>query len=323
MQVLVTGAAGFLGGHVVDALLDAGHAVRALVRRDRDRAALERRGAEVVVADLVEDDLDGAVRGVDAVAHLAARSRGTRRALWQANVWGTERLLSACRRAGAPGLRFVFASTQAVAGPSLDGRPRTPDEPAAPWHAYGESKWRAERLVRARDRTWTPVVLRLVAVYGPGDPDTLPLFRFAVRGWALIPAAPGARFHVVYAADAARAFVRAVERPEAAGACVFVGHPRAVSWSDVVSALEVVVGRALRRVEIPRAVAAVVGRLEAPWARLRGRRPLFEPARIRDLYASWLCDVGGAESVLGWRAETDLVSGFRRSLDAYRAAGWL
>ena len=126
-KALVTGGTGFVGGHVVHALLNDGWSVRVLARDPSKKGSLiDGSGADLVRGDLSSDDgLEEAARGVDAVVHAAgilkARSLEDYR---EVNRRGTERLLRAAARS-SPRARFVLVSSQAAAGPARRGRPVT------------------------------------------------------------------------------------------------------------------------------------------------------------------------------------------------------
>ncbi|MFI5403683.1 MAG: NAD-dependent epimerase/dehydratase family protein, partial [Planctomycetota bacterium] len=147
---LVTGGHGFLGSHLVDALLDRGVRVRCLLRPGRPESLFSGRPVEVVRGDLrAADGLAAAVEGADLVFHvaglIAARSPAE---FHEVNAKGTARLAAAVAARG-PVSRFVLVSSQAAAGPSLDGRPVTEDRPPGPLTHYGRSKLAGERALEA------------------------------------------------------------------------------------------------------------------------------------------------------------------------------
>lgn len=321
MRVLLTGGTGFVGSHVAEALVAAGDDVRCLVRRPHDPGWLASLDVELAEGSLDGHGLESAVQGVEAVVHVAGRTRGTRRELWEVNFRGTARLLDASQRY-APGARFIFISSQAAAGPARSDRPITEADRPRPVSAYGASKLEAERRVLNAEGL-APIVLRPVAVYGPRDRETLGFFRLAARGWLPVPGREGPRFHLVHARDLARAVVLALERDAALGATFFIGHPRPCRWSDVRLALEAALGQPIRAVVVPRllllGVAGAATLLGVP----RRRAGVLDWRRAQDLYLRWLCDVQRAETLLGWRAEIDLERGFGETVEWYRAAGWL
>ncbi|MGH4021118.1 MAG: NAD-dependent epimerase/dehydratase family protein [Pseudonocardiaceae bacterium] len=182
IRVVVTGAAGFIASHLVDALLAAGHEVIALDRRSvhddaiaaadlaqalgHDRLRLHR-------VDLATDNLDALVAGADTVFHLAGLPgvRGSWGARFgdyvTANILATNRLLAACEHADVR--RLVFASSSSVYGTACG--PSREDDPTSPISPYGVTKLAAEHLCLAHaartDTALSVAALRYFTVYGP------------------------------------------------------------------------------------------------------------------------------------------------------------
>ncbi len=176
VKALVTGSTGFIGAHVVRALLAAGHEVRALRRATSATAALEDvHGYETVIGDVLDPaSLDVAMAGCDWVFHVAAISDYWRQPverLYRVNVDGTRAVLAAARRAGVR--RFIFTSSASAVGIRADGFPA--DEtvtfnlpPSA--FPYAHSKFLAEiEVLKAVIAGLDCVILNPAVVTGPGD----------------------------------------------------------------------------------------------------------------------------------------------------------
>ncbi|WKD37039.1 NAD-dependent epimerase/dehydratase family protein [Streptomyces xanthophaeus] len=215
MKILVTGASGFLGGHLVDGALRQGHQVRALVRPGRDAVRLgSLPGVEVVTGDLTDgDSLGRAAEGCEAVLHSAARvvDHGSRAQFEAANVTGTQRLLAAARSAGAR--RFVFVSSPSALMRVREGDRLGIDEstpyPERWFNLYCETKAIAEQHVRAADGPeFTTCALRPRGIWGPRDhAGFLPRMVDAMRAGRLPDLSGGKRVlvslcHVDNAVDA-------------------------------------------------------------------------------------------------------------------------
>ena len=231
-RVLVSGAAGFIGSHLVDRLLADGHEVvgvdaftgyYARWRKERNLAsALDLEGFRLVEGDIARMDLDGVLRGADSVVHLAGEP-GVRRS-WgpnfprylERNVVSTERLLEAAVRSGVE--RFVYASSSSVYG-SDRGGPVREDDPRRPASPYALSKLAAEELVGmyAREQGVPATVLRYFTVYGPRQRPEMGLSQFiraAYKGGPVDIFGDGSqRRDMTYVADAVYATVAALEAP--------------------------------------------------------------------------------------------------------------
>jgi nucleoside-diphosphate-sugar epimerase len=191
MRLVVTGAAGFVGSHLVDAALAAGHDVVGIdafipyypraVKEENLAAAARHPRFRLVEADLRTDDLGPVLGGADAVVHLAAmpglpRSWSDFELYSSCNLVGTERLLEAIRDVGVP--RLVHVSTSSVYGRMAVG-----DEtmPAAPVSPYGVTKLAAEHLVGAFADAFglRTTILRYFSIYGPRQRPDMAFHRFA------------------------------------------------------------------------------------------------------------------------------------------------
>jgi nucleoside-diphosphate-sugar epimerase len=319
---LVTGASGFVGSHLVDALVEEGWRVRAVLRDRSSVRWLPRDRIEIARAALDRGPaLRDALAGVRVVFHLAGLTSAPSPAAYRnANVTCTEHLLAAVREA-APGALVVHCSSLAAAGPSGTGRPLREDDPPRPIGPYGVSKLEAERTVEASGLDH--VVVRPPAVYGPRDADILAAFRLARRGLALRIGPADQRLSLVHVRDLAHGFLDAAER--GAGKGVFYMSDGGVhAWSDVIAAIGAAVGRRVRAVPVPRALAlagAHAGRLVA---RATGRKPLLTPERVRDLVQpAWVCDDSRARRELGYETTFGLAEGMRDTAAWYRDNRWL
>lgn len=232
-RVLVTGAAGFIGSHLVNRLLAGGYEVVGVdaftgyySRRRKERnlaSAASEAGFRLVEGDLLLLDLDALLGGADCVVHLAGEP-GVRRS-WGANfpryvernVLTTGRLLDAAGRVGVA--KFVYASSSSVYGPD-PGRPVGEDYLRRPASPYGLSKLAAEELVglHARERGVSATILRYFTVYGPRQRPEMALSRFvfaALRGRPVDIYGDGQqRRDMTYVSDAVEATVAALGAPD-------------------------------------------------------------------------------------------------------------
>jgi nucleoside-diphosphate-sugar epimerase len=276
VDVLVTGASGFVGGEVCAELRRRGHEVTALVRRPGS----EPPGTRAVRGDLADvGSLAAAVRDArpDCIVHLAAELASQRNAerVREVNVAGTRRLLDACRTDGGP--RFVLAST--VVTGDAGGAVLDEDGPLPVKTPYGASKQEAERLVR--ESGLDAVILRPSHVYGPGGWYAEEFVhrlrqpgRFAVVGrgdnW----------WDVVRVEDVATAFADAAERGPA-GAVYHVADDQPIRYYDFVALTARAMGVGPPR-RIPKALARLAAGRNAVTAVTRSARS--SNARIkRDL----------------------------------------
>lgn len=318
-DILITGATGFVGSHLVEALAARGIRARALVRETSDTALLERHGFETVVGSLSDPaSLRRAAAGARTVLHLAAATRALNEDTFRSiNVEGTENVVAALRAEG--GRRMVYLSSMAAVGPSR-GRPVRPDDEPRPLTAYGRSKLAGEEVALASGLD--VAVIRAPAVYGPGDRDLLPFFRLARRGILPVVGRADRRVQLVHAADLASAVV-AAGAAEGVSGVYHVAEPRSYGWGEVLSLVADAVGRRGVRVPVPGVVVKAAAALSEGLARLRGRPVIFDRDKAKELMAGWLCDTAAARADLGFEPSFPLAEGLRETVEWYRTYGWL
>jgi uncharacterized protein YbjT (DUF2867 family) len=250
MNIAVVGATGFVGSHLLPHLVASGHRVIAISRDGRRRAEWTD-AVEARAADVTSGDLDAALKGADAVVHLAAipREAGGRR-FEDVNVRGTRRVVDAAERIGVR--RFVHLSVLGVA-----------DDPKL---AYLYSKWRGEEAVRASRLEW--VVLRPSLMFGTGD-GFFNLVKTTLRWWSpgvvAIPGSGDARFQPLSVDDLAIAVERSLTDADRARSVYEIGGPDWVTYRAIVDEVMNVTGMRRLKLGVPipviSAVTAVTDRL--------------------------------------------------------------
>jgi nucleoside-diphosphate-sugar epimerase len=325
VRALVTGATGFVGSHLVEALAARGDEVVVLARRPERAAPLARLGVRVALGALDDDaSLAAAAHGADVAYHLAGLTAAARPGDYLlANEAGTRRLVAAVRRAAPALARFVYVSSQAALGPSAPGQRLAEDAPCRPLTAYGRSKLAGEAVVRAAaGLPWT--IVRPPAVYGPRDREFLKLFRMIRGGLAPVFGTGAQQVSLVFAPDLADAIVRAGTAPAAVHQTYHAAHAEVVSTRDLVEAIGRAVGRTPIVLPVPgllaKAIVGLIGALSAA----RGRPSVLNLDKMAEYLApAWILSVDKAGRELGWRAAHDVAEGTRLTAESYRADGLL
>lgn len=327
MEVLLTGATGFVGRHAAHALAARGHAVRCLVRPSTQAAGLESAGFSVVRGQVLDQaSLEAAVPGAEVVVHVAglitARSFSEMR---RVNEEGVTRLAVACARAPVPPRRFVLVSSLAAAGPSRGGRPVREEDVPRPVSRYGLTKLLGERAAaRALPPSIPLTVIRPPAVYGPHDRGIFSFFEAASRGIRLRLGTRVRRISIVHGADLADALVRTAETGVAAGRTYFVADPQSHSLDDLLGRIAAAVGGRQLSLRVPEPLVRAAGALAEEVARWRRQAPLFSRDKATEfLQDGWVCDPSRAVRELGWRPARTLDEGLADTARWYREHGWL
>jgi 2-alkyl-3-oxoalkanoate reductase len=325
----LTGATGFIGGRLVDALVDEGHKVRVLVRRPAGSPLLQRDGVETVQGDLGDPaGLEDAVRGAERVFHCAGlvgdwlRQDEARRV----NVEGTRALLAACAASGVE--RVVHLSSLSVYGL---GQHRGTDESAPLRYsgdAYMDSKIDAERMVRvAADRDGlSTVIVRPGFIYGPGDLRFLPKLLDALGRRQFVYVGDGSKLlNLSYVDDVARAMLLVAAEPKAVGEAYNLTDGTETSLRDFVEGLCGHLGIPAPTKRIPPAVgwAAAYGVEALARARRAKEAPRLSRGRMRFLYYNQHYSGEKAERELGYRPQFTYREGIPPTLAWYREHGLL
>ena len=323
-KALVTGGTGFIGSHLIEALLQAGWEVRCLSRETSSRQFLPRDKIEIVIGDLGDrDSLKKSLDGVNTVFHLAGRIKGRRRKdFFDTNRRGTKNLLESVRECANDLSRFIYVSSLSAAGPSPDGHLLTEDDGARPVSFYGESKLAAEReTARFRD-DFPIVVLRPAAVYGPRDTETLRVIKLAGWGLRFQPGRADNRFSAVHVTDLVTAILLAAENPGRGLHTYFIGDGKEYTWKETFDILASLLERKTIKLTVPWAPARATVHL---LARLFPRSPAgFALDKLREMrHNYWVCDVSRAREELGFNPRYDLRSGLSETIRWYRTEGWL
>ncbi|MCK4689283.1 MAG: NAD(P)-dependent oxidoreductase, partial [Candidatus Marinimicrobia bacterium] len=181
MKAFVTGATGFIGKHLVKALLKNDWSIRCLARKTSIRPEEFTDKVEWMIGDLQDkDSLVSACLDVDVIFHLAGAIKAKSASEFLLiNGEGTENLVCAFLESGKKGARFIYISSMAAGGPSSRWKLKNEDEPTFPVSAYGESKLAGEIAVLKRKKELKCVIIRPSVVYGPGDRESLSFFKFA------------------------------------------------------------------------------------------------------------------------------------------------
>jgi UDP-glucose 4-epimerase len=308
MQVLITGASGFVGSALVSELSGAGHTVIPAVRR---AAGLPN---EVLVGEIgPATEWGRALAGTEAVVHLAARVHVMRDEasdpLAEFRKVNTEGTLNLARQAAQAGVkRFVFISTIKVNGEGRDAPYRETDVPA-PEDPYALSKWEAEQGLHriAQETGLEVVILRPPLVYGPGvKANFLRLIQTVARGWPLPLGAIRNRRSLLYLGNFVDAIRLCVEYPGAAGQTFLLDDGEAVSTPELIRALASAMGQPSRLLAVP------VGVLETAGI-LLGKR-----AAVERLTGSLHVDSSAIRSRLGWVPPNTLQQGLAATVADWR-----
>lgn len=323
-KVLVTGATGFVGSHLVKRLIEDNHDVRALVRKGRDISKFDSR-VEIVYGDIIDPhSLDDATRNIDIVYHSAAivREAGVPDSLfYEVNVKGTENLIEASLRNGIK--RFIHISTCGVHG-DVQNPPAREDSPFNPEDIYQKTKIESERLVMDFRKKGLPaVIIRPAGIYGPGDTRLLKLFKLIKERKFFMVGDGRTLFHLVYIDDLIDALILAGQVPEAEGEAFLIAGERYLSLNELTKIIADFFGVLQRKFHLPvLPIRLLAIAMEFTFKLLRAEPPLFR-RRVNFFTKNRAFDISKAKRILGYRPRVDIEEGIRLTVDWYKKEGFL
>ena len=301
MKLAVTGATGFVGSHLLDAAIAAGHEVRALTRREQ----APRDGVTWVPGSLEDrDPLRRLVADVDAVVHVAGVVSAPDAATFdKGNVAGTLAMLAAATAGGVH--RFVHVSSLAAREPGLS--------------LYGASKAKAEALVERSGLEWA--IVRPPAVYGPGDKETLELFRMAKLGLMLMP--PHGHLSLIHVDDLARLLL-ALAGPAAPSNLMIEaddGKPGGWTHKAFAAALGKAVGTKPTIVSAPGVFLRLAARADQLFRGPKAKLTVDRAAYFS--HHNWVVDPERLCPADLWQPQIATDDGLKATAAWYREQGWL
>jgi nucleoside-diphosphate-sugar epimerase len=301
VTIAVTGGTGFVGSRFIDTAVQAGQQVQALTRRPQD----SRDCVQWVEGSLEDSDsLRRLVTGCTSLVHIAGviNARDPKD-FERGNVDGTLAMLAAATAAGIT--RFVHVSSLAAREPKLS--------------RYGASKARSEELVQRSGLDWA--IVRPPAVYGPGDRETLELFRMAKLRVMLLP--PHGRVSLIHVDDLSRLLLALAQSDEPSRVVLEPDDGRSGGWThkELAKAIGAAVGKANLSLSMPGKMlrlGAVVDQLVR-----RERAKLSADRAAYFSHSDWAVSPELRPSLTLWQPQVDTEDGLRRTAEWYRQQRWL
>lgn len=335
-RVLVTGATGFIGYHLVQALLGTGVEVLCLVRPTSNTSRLETFDVSFAAGDVIlKDSLIPAIATVDTVFHLAGSTTANRREThFLVNEDGTRNLVQACAQSKHL-KRLVVVSSSAAVGPSPLGRPMREDDPPHPISTYGRSKLAGEQAARQWAGEIPITIVRPPIVFGEYDRDVFRMFELVAHGWHLVPGWRKKYYSLIHAADLAKGLILASLKGETLPApdaspitpgqgTYFIADEWAPSYAELGPLMAEALGRKARILPVPGVVAWGVALVNEISARLKNQPSILNLDKAREgLSGSWVYSPRKAQQQLGFKPDASVSERICQTGRWYQEQGWL
>ena len=321
MKILVTGATGFIGSHLVPALIKRGHKVRCLVRKTSDISKLKKlKNVEFFYGDITERRtlrrINEDIEAVFSVAGLLGKWGRTDRDLASVNVIGVKNLLAIFKETKLK--KFIHFSAGGVTGPIRHG---LADEsyPCFPSTPYERTKYEGEKLaLKLGKRYRIPVVVvRPTFTYGPDDLHKLALFKLIKKGFFVFINNGKSLIHPVYIDDLIEGTLLALTKGKP-GEVYIIGGKKPVSKKEFVLTIAKYLDINLRYVYVPFVLANLATVLLEIIAQILRFEPPLTRSKVSMMGNNWGYNIKKAKGELGYQPKIPIRVGIRRTITWYK-----
>lgn len=330
MKVLITGASGFVGSHLVEAARELGFEVHAAVRKSSNILAIQDYVARFVYVDQRNfDDVSKLLNAecYDYIIHAAALTKAkTSDELHAVNVGNTENILKAAFLLELPPKRIVFVSSLAAIGPvEYDAKSDiAEDNNYNPVTAYGRSKRDAELMIKEKFADKPISVFRPTAVYGPREKDLFILFDTLNKGLDPYIGRKPQKLSFVYVKDLVQVLLLGCTKDQNGLQFYNISDGNVYSRYAMADIFKEVFNKKPFRVYIPFFVVSLVAKISVFLYKNSKNTPTIYPERLGELTASnWACNINKSIKFLDYTPKFDLKKGLTESLLWYKQNNWL
>jgi dihydroflavonol-4-reductase len=326
MKIFMTGATGFVGSFLAEALLRKDHSVKCLVRKESNLRWIADLDIECYYGSLFDlDSIKRGIEGCEIVIHVAGVTKAANETdYFKANYEGTKNLVDVCVKNRNKIKRFINISSQAAVGPSPTIIPIDESHIANPLTYYGKSKLAGEQYVMQASDKLPVTNLRPPAVYGPRETDILEFFRTVKIG--IMPQLGGTDKYLslIHVRDLVRGIIMAMDSPKTIGNTYFLTSSKPYSWSEVSRATLNVLGKKGVKIPVPLGLLKGISVLSEGIATLTKKPALINKQKIIEIEQNyWTCSPDKAYKDFGFQSEIELDEGIGETIAWYKENKWM
>jgi nucleoside-diphosphate-sugar epimerase len=313
MNILVTGATGFIGRHLT-AALSKNYSVRCLVRKTSDISGLRNFNVDITYGDLlVKDSLWPALDKIDLIYHLAGEVYSRHKDdYYKGNVLATQNLLEACKEKGKN--RIIFLSSIGVYKPAATKILLTEESECEPITFYGKTKLDAEGLIKEYNIPWA--IVRAPIIYGPHQPPILNRFfldAFNKRKIYIVGKGDNPR-SLCFIGNLVDGLMLLASKPDTNGKTYILSDNSPYTFDEIITTISIVIEQAIKVVHLPN----ILGNISWQIYNLMGK--LFnlyfiELYVIKTMQLHWGCDITKAKKEIGYNPSVTLEMGIKSTMD--------
>ncbi|MDI6864312.1 NAD-dependent epimerase/dehydratase family protein [Thermodesulfovibrio yellowstonii] len=320
MKALITGATGFIGSHLAEALLNENFELYCIVRNPLKLRFLQGLNVKIVQGDCSQKEtIEKISWDFDYIFNLSGITKATHpEEFFQSNYLGTKNLVEVVAERNPSVKRFVHVSSLAAVGPCRDGKPVDEKTEPAPISEYGKSKLMGEKAVEFFKDKLPITIIRPPAVYGPRDSDFLTFFKMIKVGVVLY--LTEAIYSMIYVNDLVNGIITASKSEKAVGETFFIAESQPYDTHQIVEAISDAVGKRPVKIKIPKGIGMFFIRVFQKF----DKKSIINSDKLKELVQPcWVCDTQKAEQLLGFKTKTKLKEGMEWTAKWYRMNQWI
>jgi nucleoside-diphosphate-sugar epimerase len=324
--VIVTGANGFVGSHLVDLLLSKNYTVRCITRKSSDLRWLNGKNIEIYDCGLNDKEkLKKVFEGAEYVYHVAGVVKSKKpEGYFNGNVETTRNLLNTALEYKNTIKKFLVVSSQTAVGPSEGEKPVDETVSCHPITTYGRSKLAEEELAKTYMDRLPVTICRAPAVYGERDTEILIFFKTFSQGLMTTIGFNVKKLSLIHVMDLVNGFYLAGISEKSAGQTYFISSEKFYTWKEVGDVTAKVLNKKPVKVKVPHSIVYTLAAAAQFFAMFGSKPATLNIEKAKDITrAYWTCDTGKAIKELGYRQNISLEEGIKRTCDWYKEMKWI
>jgi dihydroflavonol-4-reductase len=325
MKVFVTGAAGFIGSHLTEKLLQKGYKITCLVRKSTNIRWINDLQVQIIYGDLLDSELlRTQIKDADYVYHVAGVIASKKKeGYFLGNHISTRNLLEAARH-NQNLKRFVLVGSQTAVGPSINGVPVEEETPYRPITTYGRSKMEAEKEVLKHKDKLPFTIVRLPAIYGPRDTATYDFFKSVNVGIIPMVGFKKKYVNILHVRDATEGIILAGENPNSLNKIYHIGSEKSYTWDEISAVTMKVLHRKAVKIRLPEFLVMLMAGINGCVTSFYKKPAVLNWEKGKDMIAdAWTCNITKAKKELGYTQKIGLEEGVKETIEWYKKEGWL
>ncbi|MGO8988663.1 MAG: NAD-dependent epimerase/dehydratase family protein [bacterium] len=311
MNILITGATGFVGRHLAGALSKT-FSVRCLVRKTSDITPLKDLNVDITYGDLlVKDSLGPALDGIDLVYHLAGEVYSRKKNdYYKGNVLATQNLLDACKEKGTK--RIIYLSTAGVYKPPITRTLLTEESECEPLTIYGKTKLDAEELIKKTDIPW--VIIRAPVIFGPFQPEVLnKFFLNGLNKQKMYVIGDGSNLRsLCYIENLIEGLVLLTQKQDIEGKTFLFSDEVPYTFNEIIATMSTVTNHKIKVIHLPNIIGDISWKFHNFMVN-RFNLYFVELYSVKTMQINLGCDISKAKTDIGYHPAVALELGVERT----------